>query len=130
MTRLAPLAGAAALAAACGTPPEQDACVGIVDVSLAQGRRGPDGEWIVGEWTSPRLHWPAFTTFRVRHGLNRPVTSVECWASFTTTGAIAKQIGSVCLVIPTCGTEQGVTDSVVIVRNSGAQDFWTRLVLR
>ena len=126
-----PLALALALASAgCGTPPEENACSGIRDVAAAEGRRGPNGEWIVGDWTSPRLHYGAFTTYRIRHGLGRPVTSVECWASFTSNGAFAKQIGSACLVIPTCGMEPGVTDSVVLVRNSAAQDFWARIVLR
>ena len=126
-----PLALALVLASGgCGTPPEENACSGIRDVAVTEGRRGPNGEWIVGDWTSPRLHYGAFTTYRIRHGLGRPVTSVECWASFTSNGAFAKQIGSACLVIPTCGAEQGVTDSVVLVRNSAAQDFWARIVLR
>ena len=130
-----PLALALALALTlaalgCGTPPEENACAGIVDVPLDQGRRGPNGEWIVGDWTSPRLHWGAFTTYRIHHGLGRPVISPECWASFTSNGAFAKQIGSACLVIPTCGTEPGVTDTTVLMRNSGAQDFWARIVLQ
>jgi len=121
---------ALALACGCGTPPDTDACVGIRDVPIDVGRRGPSGEWLVGEWISPRLHWPALTTFAVRHGLGRPAVSVECWASFTPNGAFAMQIGNVCQVIPTCGGRFGVTDNEVLVRNSGAQDFWVRLVIR
>ena len=67
---------ALALACGCGTPPDTDACVGIRDVPIDVGRRGPSGEWLVGEWISPRLHWPALTTFAVRHGLGRPAVSV------------------------------------------------------
>ena len=118
------------LAAGCGTPPDENACVNIRDVPMDLGRRGPGGEWVVGEWTTPRLHWTAFTTFAVRHGLGRPPVSVECWASFTFNGAFAKQIGNVCQVIPLCDGRDGVSSTEVIVRNSGAQDFWVRLVIR
>lgn len=114
----------------CGTPPEENACSGIRDVPLSEGHRGPNGEWIVGDWNAPRFHWGAFTTYRIRHGLGRAVTAVECWASFTHDGAFAQQIGSVCLVIPTCGRERGITDDTVLVRNSASQDFWARIILR
>ncbi len=92
----------------CGTPPEQNACVDIRDVPLERGHRGPGGEWIIGEWTTPRIHWGAFTTYRVRHGLGRPPVNVQCWVSFTHNGAMAEQSGSVCLVIPTCEAAPGV----------------------
>ena len=114
----------------CGTPPDENACAAIRDVPQSDGRRGPGGEWIVGEWTTPRLHWPALTSFRVRHGLGRAPVSVECWASFTHNGAFAKQIGNVCQVLPACNAETGVTEQQVLLRNSGAQDFWVRLVIR
>ncbi len=128
MTRLALLAAAAALG--CGTPPDTNACAGIVELPLARGARGPSGEWVVGGWRSDRVHYTALTTFRIRHGLGREPVSVECWASFTPDGAIAKQIGSTCQVLPRCGTMDGVRSDEVLVRNSGAQDFWARFVLR
>jgi hypothetical protein len=125
-----PLGVALALAVGCGTPPDENACANIQPVAMAMGQRGPGGEWIVGEWTTPRLHWRALTTYAIQHGLGRPPVSVECWASFTPNGAFAKQIGNVCQVIPNCNGRDGVSGTEVIVRNSGAQDFWVRLVIR
>lgn len=119
-----------ALAAACGTPPDSNACAGIVTVPLDQGTRGPNGEWIVGSWTSPRIHYPALTTLAIRHGLGRAPVDVECYASFTVNGAWAQQIGNACEVLPRCDTRDGVSDTEVLVRNAGAQDFWARFVIR
>lgn len=120
----------AALVAACGTPPDTNACAGIVTVAVDQGARGPSGEWIVGSWNTPRVHFPALTTLAIRHGLGRAPVSIECWVSFTTNGALAKQIGNVCEVLPRCNEREGVTDTEILVRNAGAQDFWARFVIR
>jgi hypothetical protein len=114
---------------ACASPPDENACASIQTVSLPGAAGAASPTWIVGSWRGPRVHYPAFTTVAVRHGLQRVPKSVECWVSFTATGPMAQQIGSVCQVLVDCNRRDGVATSEMLIRNSGAQDFWAMFIL-
>ncbi len=118
-----------AFVASCGTPPEEDACSSIVEVTAPAMSDGA-GAWVVGGFASDRVHFTPLTTFALPHGLGRAPTSVECWLSFTPDGPQAKQIGSTCLWLTRCNQRDGRTDREVLIRNSGSQDFWARFVIR
>ncbi len=126
---------AAITLASCGTPPEQNACANIVAVTNA-GMRDASGRWVVGGLNGDRVRFAPFTTYRIPHGLGRVPTDVQCYLSFSVDGALAQQIGSACLLIPRCaggaadGGDVVWTDSEVIVRNSGSQDFWARFIIQ
>lgn len=123
------LALALALVASCGTPPEEDACASIVDVTAPAMSDGA-GAWVVGGFASDRVHFTALTTFAIPHGLGRAPTEIKCQVSFTADGPLAEQSGSVCLWLTRCGQRAGRTDREVLIRNSGSQDFWARFVIR
>ncbi|MFO0652646.1 MAG: hypothetical protein U0326_40900 [Polyangiales bacterium] len=127
MKRLA-LLGACLVAVSCGTPPEQDACASIVDVTAPGASDGHD-RWIVGGWTSDRVHFTALTTFAIPHGLMRAPNAVRCQVSFSADGPLAEQSGSVCLWLTQCGSRNGRTDREVIIRNSGSENFWARFII-
>ncbi len=127
MKRLA-LVCACLVAASCGTPPEQDACATITEVT-APGASDGDGRWIVGGWTSDRVHFTALTTFAIPHGLMREPNRVVCQVSFSPNGPLAEQSGSVCLWLTQCGSRNGRTTGEVIVRNSGSENFWARFII-
>ncbi len=119
----------------CAEPTEPAQCDGVVEVGCDGGLPGASfddasGTWASSSWAGPHISYPKYTTLRLCHGLGRPPTSVEVWAGFAPTGSVAQQIGSAAIVIPTCGTEVGVNERSVLVRNGGGQDFFARIVLR
>jgi hypothetical protein len=122
------LVGACALLLSCGTPPEENACASIVEVT-APGESDGHGGWVVGGWKSDRVHYTPFTTFALQHGLGRVPNGIRCWTSFSVDGPMAEQIGSVCLWLTRCDQRRGRTDREVLIRNSGSQDFWARFVI-
>lgn len=122
------LACACAATLSCGTPPEQDACSSITEVT-APGASDGQGRWVVGGWTSDRVRFSALTTFAIPHGLGRVPNAVRCQVSFSESGPLAEQSGSVCLWLTQCGARSGRTDREVIIRNSGSENFWARFVI-
>ncbi len=126
-------AAACALLVACSTPPEENACASIVTVDAdagVAGERDPSGAWVVGGFDSGRLHFTGLTTFAIPHGLGRPPTQVVCQLSFSPDGPLAEQSGSVCLWLTRCGSIQGRTSDQVLLRNSTAQEYWARIIVR
>lgn len=122
---------AAALAAGCATPPDENACANIRVVESDGGARDDaTGIWTSSSWTGPHILAPAYTTLRIRHGLGRVPQRIECFASFSPEGGnIAKQIGNTCTIIPSCNGSPGITADTVLYRNGGGQDFYIRFVL-
>ncbi len=128
MKRLAVL-GACLVAVSCGTPPEQNACASIVDVT-APGASDGNGRWVVGGWKSDRVHFTALTTFSIPYTLPRVANAVRCQVSFSRDGALAEQSGSVCLWLTNqCDPRSGRTADHVLIRNSGSEDFWARFII-
>ncbi len=135
MRAFAALAALGVAAVGCAEPTEPAQCTGVVEVGCDGGLPGASlddagGAWTSSGWTGPLLSYPKYTTLRVCHGLGRAPNSVEVWAGFAETGSLAQQIGSAAIVIPRCGTEVGVNDRSVLIRNGGGQDFFARFVLR
>lgn len=114
----------------CASPPDTDQCLDIRRIDCDGGYLDDSGAWVSAPWRGPFTPYPALTTVEFCHGLGRPPTSVELWASFEPTGNLAQQIGNVATVVPYCGTRKGVTDHSVLLRNGGGQDFYVRVVFR
>lgn len=134
MTVRAALLAALAAVAACASPPDTNACdpATIVSVPCSMGRLEGSDTWVIGGWVRDRMQYQAFTTYRICHGLGREPRRVEVWASFNPEGPLAQQIGNVAQVLPTCLADAGpkVNPQTVLLRNSGSQGFYVRIVIQ
>ena len=124
------LAGAAAVLCACASQPDQGLCNGIIDVPRSAGHM-EGAAWVLGEWNGTGLvHYPAFASLRIAHGLGRIPTDVRVFASFSPTGGVfAQQIGNVVEIVPSCGATSEFTAESVLLRNAAAQEFWVRIIV-
>lgn len=117
-------------AVGCASPPDEGVCESIVDVGCDGGFVDEaSGDWLTATWNGPRIFYPAFSTIRLCHGLGREPSNAFLWASFSPNGPLAQQIGSVFTVVSGCNGTPGVTDRFILIRNSGGQDFYVRVVL-
>lgn len=114
----------------CASPPDTNACQSVVPIPCVGGMIDATGAWVSAPWTGPLANYPAYTTFRVCHGLGRAPTSVEVWGSFSPTGNLAQLIGNPATIVPTCDGDPGISSNSILVRNGGGQDFYARFVLR
>lgn len=117
-------------AAGCASPPGEDTCGSIVDVGCDGGFIDEaSGDWLTATWNGPRIFYPAYSTIRLCHGLAHEPSNAFLWASFSPNGPLALQIGSVFTVVSNCNGVPGVTDRSILIRNSGGQAFYVRIVL-
>lgn len=116
--------------AGCASPPDENACTSIREVSADGGYvDDASGAWISSPWNGPHILGPSYTTLRIRHGLGRAPEHVTCYASFSPSGGnVAGQIGNACTIIPSCNGSPGITADTVLFRNGGGTDFYYRFV--
>lgn len=116
--------------AGCASPPDTNACQSVVEIPCVGGSVDPTGAWVSAPWSGPLANYPAYTTFRLCHGLGRAPTSVEVYGAFSPSGNLALLVGNPATVVPTCNGEPGITTNSILLRNGGGQDFYARFILR